>query len=148
MKWFSILAVIVLTLLFEPAIFAQDSQGQPPQRQRGGFRREKRMKTMDINNDGAISRDEWKGKNEAFVSIDKNGDGTLTREEMLAASPRQGNRNGRIKQMDTNDDQQISRDEWKGDPKRFARLDVNSDGVITKEELRAIRQNRPKRQGN
>jgi Ca2+-binding EF-hand superfamily protein len=148
MKRFSIFAVCVLVLQLCAAAFAQNPQGQPVPRQRGGPGREKRLKRMDINNDGAISRDEWKGRLQVFDGIDKNGDGSLTREELIAAEPRQPRKHGRVNQMDTNNDNQISREEWKGEPKRFDRLDVNSDGVITKEELRSIRRNRPNPQGN
>jgi Ca2+-binding EF-hand superfamily protein len=94
---------------------------------------------MDVNNDGAISREEWKGKVQAFDRIDKNGDQSFSSEELRSAGPRQG---ARVNQMDANNDQQISRDEWKGPPKRFVRLDVNGDGVITKEELRSARRKR------
>ena len=109
------------------------------------------MKRLDVNNDGSISRDEWKGNPQVFERIDKNGDGSLTREELIAAGPRQSRQSrpgGRIIQMDTNNDNQISRDEWKGEPKRFDRLDVNRDGVITREELRSIRRNRPNPKDN
>jgi hypothetical protein len=41
--------------------------------------------------------------------------------------------------MDANNDGAVSRDEWKGNPKRFDRLDANGDGVITKEEIRGGR---------
>lgn len=145
MKRFSIFTVCVFALLLGTAVLAQDPPTQPRPRQRGGPRREKRIKNMDVDKDGAISRDEWKGRSLAFARIDKNGDGSLTREELVAAGTRQarpGQRKGRVKQMDTNNDNQISRDEWKGDTKRFNRLDVNSDGVITKEELRSVRRNR------
>lgn len=141
MKRFSIFAACVLILLVSILVFAQDPQGQPGPRRRGGPNGERRMKRIDINNDGAISRDEWKGKPEVFDKIDKNGDGSLTREEFGEAARRQG---GRLDQMDTNNDGAISRDEWKGNPKRFARLDANSDGVITKEEIRSVRHDRPK----
>src|SRR5215468_6743946 len=113
MTRFLIFAACVLALLTSISVLAQDPQGQPGPRRRGGHNGEKRMKAMDVNNDGVISRDEWKGKPEAFNRIDKNGDG------------------------------KISRDEWKGNPKRFDRLDANGDGAITKEEIRGARQNRP-----
>jgi len=154
MRRFSIFIVCLFALLLGPAVFAQDPQGQPGARQRGGPGREKRMRNMDINNDGAISRDEWKGNPQVFERIDKDSNGSITRDELIAAGPRparqarQSRHQGRIGQMDTNNDKQISRDEWKGDAKRFDRLDVNSDGVITKEELRSIRRNRPNPQGN
>ena len=140
MTRFLIFAACVLALLTSISVLAQDPQGQPGPRRRGGHNGEKRMKTMDVNNDGVISRDEWKGRPEAFNRIDKNGDGSLTREEFGDAARRQG---GRLNQMDTNNDGKISRDEWKGNPKRFDRLDANGDGVITKEEIRGARQNRP-----
>jgi len=148
MKRFSIFAAYVGALLLAASVFAQDPQDPQKQRgprQRGGPGGENRMKRMDINNDGAISRDEWKGKSDIFDKIDKNNDGSLTREEFGSAGRHQGK--GRLNQMDTNNDRQISRDEWKGDAKRFNRLDINSDGVITKEEISARRRNRPNRAG-
>lgn len=48
----------------------------------------------------------------------------------------------------SNNDKQISREEWKGSAETFNRFDINSDGVITKEELRARRQNRRRRFNN
>src|SRR5262245_17608573 len=140
MKRLVIFAACVLALLTSISVLAQDPQGQPRPRRRGGLNREKRMKRMDINNDGAISRDEWKGKPEVFGRIDKNGDGSLTREEFGGAARRQPRR---LDQMDTNNDGQISRDEWKGAPRRFDRLDANSDGALTKEEIRGARRKRP-----
>jgi len=143
MKRFLIFAACVLAYLTSISVLAQQPQGRPNSRKHGGPNGEKRMKRMDINNDGVISRDEWKGKPEAFDRIDKNGDGKLTREELGEAARRQA---GRFNEMDTNNDGKISRDEWKGPPKRFDRLDANGDGVITKEELRSARQNRPQKQ--
>jgi len=141
MTRYLIFAAYVLALLASISVLAQDPQVQPGPRGRGGHNGEKRLRAMDINNDGVISRDEWKGKPEVFDRLDKNGDGSLTREEFADAARRQG---GRLNQMDTNNDGKISRDEWKGNPKRFDRLDANGDGVITKEEIRGARQNRPK----
>ena len=135
MKRLLIFTACVFAHLASIIVFAQVPQGRPA-RQRGGPDGEKRMKRMDINNDGAVSRDEWKGKPVAFDRIDKNGDGSVTREELGAAARRQA---GRINQMDANNDGRISRDEWKGNPKRFDRLDANGDGAITKEEIRGGR---------
>ena len=145
MKGYSIFTVCVFTLITTISVFAQDPQGQQAPRRRGSP--EKRIKQFDVNNDGAISRDEWKGNSRAFDRIDKNGDGSLTREELTEAASRHsstGKRPGLLKQMDTNNDNQISREEWKGDERRFGRLDVNSEGVITKEEIQAVRNNRKK----
>jgi Ca2+-binding EF-hand superfamily protein len=44
-----------------------------------------------------------------------------------------------FKQMDKNNDRQISREEWSGKPETFARLDRNNDGILTLEELKAAR---------
>jgi Ca2+-binding EF-hand superfamily protein len=145
MKRFSIIAACVLIHLTSISALAQDPQGQPAPRRRGGGNGERRMKRMDINNDGSISRDEWKGKPEVFARIDKNGDGSVTSEEFGGGARRQA---GRLNQMDTNNDGQISRDEWKGAPKRFDRLDANSDGALTKEEIRSGRRNRQNPPGN
>jgi Ca2+-binding EF-hand superfamily protein len=101
------------------------------------------MQQMDTNNDGVISRAEWKGDPQVFDKIDRNNDGSLTREEAIAAARQHGGE--RLKQMDTNNDRQISRDEWKGSDEAFNRLDVNNDGVITREEIRALRRDQKPR---
>ncbi len=46
-------------------------------------------------------------------------------------------KHAKLKQMDTNQDGQITRDEWKGKPKKFNKLDTNNDGRITTEEIKA-----------
>src|SRR5262245_60153049 len=143
MKRLLIFVACVVAVLTSISALAQDPQGKSGSRRRGGPNGEKRMKAMDVDNDGAISRDEWKGKPQAFDRVDKNGDGSLTREELAAHARNQA---GRFNEMDANNDGRISRDEWKGNPKRFDRLDANGDGVVTKEEIRSARQNRQNRQ--
>jgi hypothetical protein len=141
MKRFSIFAACLFALLLSTVVFAQDQQGPRGARQRGGLHGGKRMKRMDINNDGAISRDEWKGRPQVFDRIDKNNDGSLSREEAAISGRNRGPRHLKqhLKQMDANNDRQISRDEWKGDAEIFNRLDANNDGVITREEIRTRR---------
>src|SRR5262245_5236209 len=126
MRRLFIFVVCFSALLLGTAVFPQDPQRQPGAHERGGPGGEKRMRNMDINNDGSISRDEWKGKLQVFERIDKDSNGSITRDELIAAGPRPARQarqsrqgGGRIGQMDTNNDKQISRDEWKGDTKRF-----------------------------
>lgn len=58
---------------------------------------------------------------------------------------KRGRKGGKIfKRMDTNNDRQISREEWSRKPEAFGRLDRNNDGVLTMEELREARQQRPR----
>ena len=66
--------------------------------------------------------------------MDKNGD-ALTRR----VRRRRAVRPVALIKWTRNNDGKISRDEWKGNPKRFDRLDANGDGVITKEEIRGGR---------
>jgi Ca2+-binding EF-hand superfamily protein len=134
MKQFSIIAASLLILLLASSTPGQTSDPQTTPGRRSA-KRDGAMKRMDTNNDGKISRDEWRRKAEAFDKLDSDNDGFLTREELSAAVGRARRRG--LKQMDANSDSRISRDEWKGNPKRFNRLDTNNDGMITQEELDA-----------
>lgn len=78
MKRFSIFATCLLALLLSTSVFAQDPQEQRGGRHQGG----KRLKKMDANHDGQISRDEWKGRPRAFGRLDANHDGVITKEEI------------------------------------------------------------------
>jgi hypothetical protein len=42
---------------------------------------------MDKNNDGVISRDEWRGNDRSFAQHDKNGDGKLSGDEVKPGAP-------------------------------------------------------------
>ncbi len=56
---------------------------------------------------------------------------------------RNGHRLGKkMAQLDKDGDGKISRDEWTRKPKAFDRLDVNQDGFITQEEIKAAHQAR------
>ena len=115
----------------------------PEEMQAGRFQRDgsarRGPRAMDQNNDRQIARDEWKGPAEAFDRLDANHDGSITREEFQAG--RQHGRSGKrgLRSMDQNNDSQISREEWKGPAEMFNRLDSNSDGVITSDEMKAHR---------
>ena len=105
----------------------------------------KRMKEMDANGDGRISRDEWKGEAEMFDRMDRNKDGFLDKED----GPRQGQGGmggmkvdpeaikARWKKMDRDGDGKVSKDEYTGDFD-FDRLDTDKDGFLTDADAKAL----------
>lgn len=46
-----------------------------------------------------------------------------------------GNRVKPFKKMDTNGDQKVAREEWRGQAEGFDKLDADKDGFLTREEL-------------
>src|SRR5262245_65997025 len=127
MKRFPIIATSLFTLILASLAFGQtpDPQttpGRHPHRRDGAIRR------MDTNNDGKISRDEWRGKAEAFDKLDSNNDGFLTREELGAAIGREHQRG--IQQMYAKSALNIYRAEWKRRMNRFDDIYTTSIMVI------------------
>ncbi|MEO6727102.1 MAG: hypothetical protein ABIU20_09080 [Blastocatellia bacterium] len=134
MKRFSILTACLFALALATAAFAQNPQ--PPQGKRAG-RPHGKLKKMDANRDGQITRDEWKGKSKGFDRADQNNDGTISRDEAMAGRKAAGKRH--LKRMDANNDGQIARGEWTGPADGFGKLDANNDGMLTREEMKAGR---------
>lgn len=109
-----------------------------------------RYQAMDTNNDGVITRDEWRGTDRAFRNEDWNGDGLLSGEEVRRGARRQNwsqdwNRDGRVDNMDIqiaerfrgydmNNDNRVARGEWPGDARLFTRLDTTRDGYLSIQE--------------
>ena len=94
----------------------------------GGF-----IKHFDTNNDGKVSKEEFKGPAERFTAMDKNGDGFITADE-VPQGPAGGMHEGFIKRFDTDKDGKVSKDEFKGPADMFTKLDKNGDGFITEDE--------------
>ncbi|RPI55676.1 MAG: hypothetical protein EHM55_07205, partial [Acidobacteria bacterium] len=111
-------------------------------------RAQMRFQAMDRNNDGVITRSEWRGNVQSFRNQDWNGDGVLSGDEVRAGGRRQTdwsqdwNRDGRVdgydRQIaqrysgyDLNHDNRVGRSEWRGDGRLFVRLDANRDGYVT-----------------
>jgi hypothetical protein len=107
------------------------------------------FKTVDTNNDGAISQAEFnayyaKHNSKHFKEMDANKDGKITPEEMLVASEQQmGNSSAtthldkRFYTADANHDGGLDKAEANGMPMLtvyFDQVDANHDGKVTRQE--------------
>jgi Ca2+-binding EF-hand superfamily protein len=109
-----------------------------------------RFQAMDTNNDGRITRAEWRGSAQSFRVHDWNGDGVLSGDEVRTGASR--SRTGdpdyqpdryvlddwtpqRFQQMDRNGDNRLTRTEWYYDLEGFLRADRNRDNVLTRAEF-------------
>jgi len=137
---------------------ATAQQDTSPTRERGAA-----FFQADANSDGAVTRQEYDASRTArFSQLDTNNDGQLTRDERRAERGdrgRHGRRGGGGHHMlggaDANSDGNITREEFLARPTAmFARMDANSDGVISAAERpqrpergeRPARADRPERQ--
>jgi hypothetical protein len=110
-----------------------------------------RFQGMDTNQDGVITRSEWRGNDNSFRNQDWNGDGILSGDEVRPGAARQTNwsqdwnRDGRVDNYDNqilerfrgydmDNDNRVGRSEWPGDARLFGRLDANRDGYMTMQE--------------
>jgi len=111
-----------------------------------------KLKQADTNGDQRITFDEAKAAfpqatQERFSRFDRNGDGVISKEDRGAAGGRNGSGTvgagqmlAKLKQADTNGDQQITFEEAKAafpqaTQERFGRFDRNGDGVISREDI-------------
>jgi Ca2+-binding EF-hand superfamily protein len=92
-----------------------------------------RFQAMDTNGDGVITRDEWRGNERSFREHDWNGDGRLSDDEVRPGAQRR-EREVRFATMDANRDGRITRNEWRGSDAVFNALDVNGNGELTQNE--------------
>jgi Ca2+-binding EF-hand superfamily protein len=119
----------------------------------GGRPALERLKAMDKDGDGKVSKQEFTGPEPLFARLDADKDGFITQDEATrlgggpadapkpkAEAPKDAPRVGaqlleRLKTMDKDGDGKISRSEFTGRPQVFDRLDADKDGFLTKDEI-------------
>lgn len=152
-----LIAVSVAALAGAAALPALAQSGAAPAQAERGHRGPGGMLFQsDANSDGVVTRAEFDaGRAAHFTQLDANRDGSVTREERRASwqamrgergeHGRRGGRGHGMERADANNDGNITRDEFLAGPlERFARMDTNSDGIITVAE-RPQRPQRPER---
>jgi Ca2+-binding EF-hand superfamily protein len=91
-----------------------------------------RFEALDVDNNGVLTRAEWRGSAALFDRLDRNDDGAISRREFLDRILTGDDRFGL---MDVNDDGRISRAEWRGTAAAFDRLDRDDDGFLSLAEF-------------
>ena len=103
-----------------------------------------RFRRMDANNDGQITRNEWRGNARSFDNFDWNNDGVLSGEELSVDAERRAvdrNQdedlpfNERFDYLDVNGNGLIERNEWEGGAAAFQRLDTSGDQRLSRAEF-------------
>jgi hypothetical protein len=119
---------------------------------RQGGRAAIRFGEMDTNNDGVITRSEWRGSAESFRVHDWNRDGVLSGDEVRPGAYRNDpyderdyNRGDSLEfsswtaaafaNLDTNRDGRISTREWHFEMDTFRRVDRDRDGMLSRAEF-------------
>src|SRR6266542_2074895 len=158
MKIYELLAVLAFAAaLAAPAAAADQGRGRNAERQdQNENRREnqqQRFRGMDTDNDGVITRAEWRGNDESFRRHDTNGDGVLSGDEVWGPAGRQETeaqdrarreeRLARCTRADRNGDGRISFREWTGSEAMFDRMDRNHDEFISRDEFLDVAFERP-----
>lgn len=100
------------------------------------------INTMDRDGSGTLSQTEFQGTKQVFRIFDLNGDGELTAGEMMQSLSRlQTEKNtqefviGLIKAADSNGDGVLTAGEMGISPDTMNRIDLDSDGLLTRDEL-------------
>lgn len=95
------------------------------------------MKRLDTDQDGKISKAEFDTDGAAFFKrLDKNGDGKIASDEMPARGPAAFAQH-MFDRMDQDKDGKVTKAEFTAAGEQlFTKLDVNGDGVLTKDEIK------------
>ena len=103
-----------------------------------------KYRNLDTNNDGMVSRAEWRGNNRSFQNHDWNRDGILSGNEVTPGAKRNvynndyypNNRDDNsFVNLDYNRDNYISKNEWRGEQGAFERRDCDRDSYLSRNEF-------------
>ena len=93
------------------------------------------FEAMDKDDDGKVSKEEYRGPAPLFDRLDADKDGFVTKEETAAMAERLRELAAkRFQAMDKDDDGKVSKEEYQGPAARFDRLDADKDGFLTESE--------------
>ena len=104
------------------SVFIQDTPD------RSARDRHARFRQLDRNGNGRITLNEWDGDRRSFSKLDVNRNRSLSRDEFSRSTA--GESRALFDRFDRNGNGMISRTEWRGDVRSFARLDLNRDGRV------------------
>jgi EF hand len=98
---------------------------------------------LDANHDGIIDSTEIANASAELLTLDKNGDGQLTKDEYMPPRPKNASQMGQgfrpppsplIEALDVNHDGIIDASEIANAPAELSTLDKNGDGQLTRDE--------------
>jgi hypothetical protein len=138
---FGSLALASLSLVATPVVTTAEAQVS-----------RMRFQAMDTNNDGRVTRQEWRGSARSFEVHDWNGDGVLSGEEVrvggrraqqMEAADHNPNRwettlnwtRNNFTSLDHNRDGRLTSNEWHFDLETFRRIDRNRDNAVVLNEF-------------
>jgi len=98
--------------------------------------REDSFDDLDYNNNGRVERNEWHGGLAEFRALDRNGDGVLSRYEVVGSQTSLSTYDEFVN-LDFNRNGRLERNEWHWSNLSFTQRDTNRDGIISPEEFRA-----------
>ena len=98
-----------------------------------------RFRGYDMNGDSRVGRSEWPGDGRLFTRLDANRDGYLSMQEYSQGGgftlDSLGGASYRFSNIDVNGDGLVTRNEWNMNSADFTRLDVNRDNRISRFEF-------------
>jgi len=98
--------------------------------------REVNFDDLDVNNNGRVEQGEWFYTNSAFVALDRNRDGVLSRFEVVGAQA-SADTYDQFASLDYNRNGNLGRDEWHWSARSFNQRDTNSDSMLSRREFDA-----------